>query len=64
MGIGAACCQLFAQKGYRVYNIDREPSREPMDGVIDKISDVSDIPKLQGTFSEVARNFCHQFLRF
>lgn len=53
MGIGLACCEIFAKDGFQVYNIDVAPIRKDVPNVTTKLCDVSNIANLEKCFAEI-----------
>jgi len=55
MGIGLACCKIYAEDGWQVYNIDISDPREAVENMKTVTCDVSDVPSLEKAFKSILK---------
>jgi len=53
MGIGLACCKIYAKDGWRVYNIDISDPTEEVANMKSYKCSVSNVPELEKTFQQI-----------
>ncbi len=53
LGIGAAICQLFAQKGYLVFNLDLQAPNEPNSSIRWRECDVSNVTQVKNIIADI-----------
>ena len=53
LGIGAAICQLFAQKGYLVFNLDLQAPNEPNPSIRWRECDVSNVTQVKNIIADI-----------
>jgi NAD(P)-dependent dehydrogenase (short-subunit alcohol dehydrogenase family) len=53
-GIGSACVTLFAQRGWRVYGVDRKTTARTENGITSIMVDVSDPAQIEALFETLA----------